>query len=233
MSMHCGVKFTQARGRCGLGRQHSAGLRAKVCATAGALFPLATWGGQASWVNDQTVQQELAAGQVAVRVAFEDDQERMQVHAAVKIHASPETVWRVLTDCDHAASFIPGVKRCRRVQSAPDGSWDIVEQEAKYSWLMPAITTVIRADYKRPERIDFKRISGDLKAEDGHWMLVDPPPPKASDTQESTLVEYELHVEPGFWIPRFLLRHSLRTELPAVLKAVRTRSESLADENQK
>jgi hypothetical protein len=93
---------------------------------------------------------------------------------------------------------------------------------------MPAITIVIRADYKRPERIDFKRISGDLKAEDGYWRLVDPP--GSDDSREATTVEYELHVEPGFWIPRFLLRHSLRTELPAVLKAVRTRSESLADE---
>jgi hypothetical protein len=231
MPMHCGAKFTEARGRCGLDRQHSVGLRAKVCAAAGTLLPLVAVGAQASWLNDQTVQQELATGQVAVRVAFEDDQNRMQVHAAVRIHASPETVWGVLTDCDHAASFIPGVKSCRRLKSAPDGSWDIVEQEAKYSWLMPAITSVIRADYKRPERIDFKRVSGDLKAEDGYWMLVDPPPQAGgSDDSRETMVEYELHVEPGFWIPKFLLRHSLRTELPAVLKAVRTRSESLAGE---
>jgi len=210
------------------------GLRAKVCVTVGALVPLAAWGAPASWVNDQTVQQELAAGQVAVRVLFEDDEARMRVHAAVRIHASPDTVWGVLTDCDHAASFIPGVKRCHRLKSAPDGSWDIVEQEAKYSWLMPSITSVVRADYKRPERIDFKQISGDLKAEDGYWMLVDPPSTPSTgdspDARESTTVEYELHVEPGFWIPRFLLRHSLRTELPAVLKAVRARSESLADE---
>lgn len=228
--MHCAAKFTEARARCGLDRQHSVGLRAKVHAVAGALLlPLAAWGSPASWLNDQTVQQELAAGQVAVRVAFEDDQARMQVHAAVRIHASPETVWGVLTDCDHAASFIPGVKRCRRLKSAPDGSWDIVEQEAKYSWLMPPITSVIRAEYKRPERIDFKRIGGDLKAEDGYWMLVDPPASPGDASREDTTVEYELHVEPGFWIPRFLLRHSIRTELPAVLKAVRMRSESLAD----
>jgi uncharacterized protein YndB with AHSA1/START domain len=225
--MHCRAKFTQGHGRCGPARQHSVGLRAKVCAGLGLLIPLAAWGAQDSWLNDQTVQQELAAGQVAVRILFEDDQERMRVHAAVRIHASPETVWTVLTDCDHAASFIPGVKRCQRLKSAPDGSWDIVEQEAKYSWLMPAISCVVRADYKRPERIDFKLISGDLKAEDGYWMLVDPPSGSSGRSRESTTVTYELHVEPGFWIPRFLLRHSLRTELPAVLKAVRTRSESL------
>ncbi len=230
--MHWRTKFTEARGCCGHRRQHSLDLRAKVFAAGLTLLPVATSGAPPSWVNDQTVQQLLAAGEVAVRVTFDDNDARMRVHAAVAIHASPETVWGVLTDCDHAASFIPGLKRCHRMESAPDGSWDIVEQEAKYSWLMPAITCVVRADYKRPRRIDFKRISGDLKEEDGHWVLVDPPAESAqpAKTQQVTVVEYELHVEPGFWIPRILLRRSLRTELPAVLQAVRTRSEHIAGE---
>jgi ribosome-associated toxin RatA of RatAB toxin-antitoxin module len=186
---------------------------------------MAGWSAPSGWVDDPTVQQELASGQVAVRIAFQDDGSRMRVHAAVKVHATPEAIWRVLTDCEHAPNFVPGVKRCHRVQTAPDGSWDIVEQEAKYSWLMPPITCVIRAEYKRPQRIDFKLISGDLKAQEGHWTLDDPAGP------EATVVEYELQVDPGFWIPRVLLRHSLRTELPAALKAVRTRSEALSATN--
>src|SRR5689334_1524437 len=120
MSMHWRAKFTEARGRCGHWRQHLLGLGAKFCATATFLLPVATLGAPPSWVNDQTVQQELAAGEVPVRVLFDGDESRMRVHAAVRIHASPETVWAVLTDCDHAATFIPEVKRCRRVQSAPD-----------------------------------------------------------------------------------------------------------------
>jgi len=182
------------------------------------LLPVATQA-EAGWVQEPTVQQQLAAGQVAVRMLFDGNQSRMQVLAAVKVNATPETIWRVLTDCEHAANFIPGVKRCRRVQSAPDDSWEIVEQEAKYSWFMPAVTTMIRAEYQRPRRIDFKRISGDLKQEDGNWVL-------ASAADAATIVEYELYVDPGFWIPRVLLRHSLRAELPAALTAVRERAES-------
>jgi hypothetical protein len=159
----------------------------------------------------------------------------MRVHAAVRIHASPEVIWGVLTDCDHAATFIPGVKRCHRVQSAPDGSWEIIEQEAKYSWLMPSVTCVLRADYKSPQRIDFKRVSGDLKEEEGDWVLEperhegeSAAATRASVSPEATIVEYDLSVDPGFWIPKVLVRHSLRTELPAALAAVRTRSESRA-----
>jgi len=199
---------------------------AAVGALLGILLPIATWA-EDSWVRDQTVQRQLAARQVAVQIAFDGDQSLIHVHAAVRVNASPEAVWRVLTDCEHAASFIPGVRWCHRVAAAPDDSWEIIEQEAKYSWLMPPVTCVIRAAYQRPRRIDFKRVSGDLKSEEGTWLLVGP----TGDTAASgpTLVEYELSVDPGFWIPRILLRHSLGTELPAALAAVRERSESTAE----
>jgi uncharacterized protein YndB with AHSA1/START domain len=212
-------------------------VRSKASAILGILLPIATWA-QTPWVDDRTVQQELADGQVPVRIEIERAESRFRVRAAIRINASPEAVWQVLTDCDHAASFIPGVKRCRRIQSSPDGSWEIIEQEAKYSWLMPAVTSVVRADYKRPQRIDFKRIAGDLKTEEGDWVLADEasdPTPlsgsaPAQTPRETTLVEYEFYVDPGFWIPPVLLRHSLRSELPAALKALRKRAESTAAE---
>ena len=194
-----------------------------IGAVLGILLPIASWA-EGDWLDDQAVQRQLADGQVAVHVAFDGDGSRVMVNAAVRIKASPEIIWRVLTDCDHAASFIPGVKHCRRVESAPDGSWEVIEQESKYSWLMPSVTTIVHADYKRPLRIDFKRVSGDLKAERGTWLLEKEPHRPTSDTMT---VEYELHVDPGFWVPRVLVRHSLRTELPAALAAMRARAESI------
>ena len=191
-----------------------------IGAVFGIFLPIAAWS-QDNWLDDKAVQQQLAAGQVAVRIVFDGDDSHVRVDAAVKINAGADAVWRVLTDCDHAATFIPGVKRCRRVETAPDSSWEIIEQESNYSWLMPSVTTVIRADYKRPQRIDFKRVSGDLKDETGAWVLDS----KSSSTHGTTIVEYELHVDPGFWIPKVLVRHSLRTELPAALTAIRERVE--------
>jgi Polyketide cyclase / dehydrase and lipid transport len=225
-----------------------------IGAILGTILPIATWA-QVPWVDEQTVQQQLAAGQVAVRTVFDGGQSRVRVHAAVRINANPEAIWRVLTDCEHAAHFIPGVKRCHRMQTAPDGSWDLIEQESKYSWLMPSVRCVVRADYKRPERIDFKGVRGDLKDWEGYWLLepqgrqghggggdsiatdtgettpgpsTQLPPTPARATDEVTIVEYDLYVDPGFWIPRVLLRHSLRTELPAALAALRERSEDTA-----
>jgi hypothetical protein len=195
-----------------------------IGAVLGTLLPIVTCAAQGSWLDDQTVQRQLADGEVAVNVKFEGDGARVQVNAAVRVKATQQIIWDVLTDCDHAATFIPGVKRCRRVQTAPDGSWEIIEQESKYSWLMPSVVTVVHADYTRPQRIDFKGISGDLKEEQGTW-LVEKEDHSAADTMT---VEYQLQVDPGFWIPRVLVRHSLRTELPAALAAVRARAEQVA-----
>ena len=45
-------------------------------------------------------------------------------------------------DSEHAPQFIPGLKRCRRIQVAADGTWELIEREVKFSWLMPTIHTL-------------------------------------------------------------------------------------------
>ena len=62
-------------------------------------------------------------------------------------------------------------------------------------------------------------------------MLAETAPAAAAAVAQTTIVEYELYVDPGFWVPRVLLRHSLRSELPAALSALRTRAEGLAAEH--
>jgi carbon monoxide dehydrogenase subunit G len=181
---------------------------------------LATSAPVSGWLEERDVQQRLAGGEVVVRSAVDEHDSRARVQAAVRIHAPAQLVWDVLEDCDQASSFIPGLKRCRRIAAAADGSWEIIEHEFKYSWLMPTIHSVFRMDNQPPERMQFRRMSGDLKDEQGIWRLI-----HAADG--STTVEYQVEIDPGFWIPRTLVRHTLRKELPAALLALRTRSERL------
>jgi carbon monoxide dehydrogenase subunit G len=181
---------------------------------------LATSAPASTWLEERGVQQRLADGEVVVRSALDERDSRARVQAAVRIHAPPQLVWDVLEDCDRAASFIPGLKRCRRVAAAADGSWEIIEHEFKYSWLTPTIHSVFRMDNQPPERMQFRRLSGDLKDEQGIWRLI-----RGADG--STTVEYQVEIDPGFWIPRSLVRHTLRKELPAALLGLRMRTETL------
>jgi len=179
---------------------------------------------QGAWLEDPQVQQRLAHGQVVVSTttAIDPERPRGRVRAAVRIRASPEAIWRIMTDCTQTPSFVPGLKGCRRIDGAADGSWEDIEHEVRYSWLLPTVRYVFRAHYDRPHRIDFHRTSGDLKEEEGTWLLTQTPDASA------TVVEYEVYVDPGFWIPQVLVSRSLRKDLPAALIGLRDRVEQSA-----
>ena len=189
-----------------------------ISAVLALLAPLAR-AAQPGWLAEPAVQQRLADGEVVVQEAGAIDPAapRGRVRAAVRIPAPAESVWNVMTDCVQAPRYVPGLKHCRRIDGAPDGRWDDIEHEVRYSWLLPAVRYVFRAEYERPHRMDFHRISGDLKAEEGTWLLTQTPDGAA------TVVEYEVYLDPGFWIPQFLVARLLRKDVPAVLSGLRER----------
>ncbi len=172
--------------------------------------------GETPWLEDPGNQGRLAAGEILVHL----DPDGKHVAAAVSIRAPAEVVWQVITDCENAPHFMPGMKACRRLESAPDGSWENIEREFKYSWLMPSAHDIVRTEYHPLQRIDFQQVSGDFRDERGAWVLSAAPDPAA------TLLEYDFYIDLGFWLPHSLIQHSLRSELPAAMKAVRKRAEA-------
>ncbi|MGH8322302.1 MAG: SRPBCC family protein, partial [Steroidobacteraceae bacterium] len=65
-------------------------------------------------------------------------------------------------------------------------------------------------------------VSADLKEQEGTWMLDE------NSAATATIVEYEVYLDPGFWVPKAIVRHVLRRDLPAVLAALRARVEGIA-----
>ena len=185
-----------------------------------ALLPGATAGAESTWVADPGIQQRLAAGEVVIATSpIDPSHPRGRIRAAVRIRESPERIWSIVTDCRQALSFVPGLRQCRRLDGAADGSWQDVEHVVRYSWLLPTIRYVFRCEYDRPHRIDFRRVSGDLKEEEGTWLLT------STADGSATVVEYEVYLDPGFWVPQALVNRSLRKDLPAALTGLRERVE--------
>jgi coenzyme Q-binding protein COQ10 len=174
------------------------------------------------WLTEPGVARRLAAGEVVVQTtaAVDPAHPRGGVRAAVWIKASRETIWSAITDCAQALSFVPGLRRCRAVAGAPDGHWQDIEQELRYAWFLPTVRYVFHAEYDRPRRIDFRRVSGDLKEQQGTWLLSE------SADGATTAVQYEMYLDPGFWVPQALVARMLRTDLPAALRSLRQRVES-------
>lgn len=158
----------------------------------------------------------LHAGEVIVETQKIDGKRR--VEAAILIDNSAEDIWRVMLDCDAAPDFVPNMRRCTVLESAEDGSWQIIEHEVKYGWIAPKTVYRFKADYIPQRHIHFERVSGDLRHLVGDWRLEQIGAEKAS-----VLISYSVFIDPGILVPGFMTRRALRHDLPDVMNALRDR----------
>jgi coenzyme Q-binding protein COQ10 len=170
----------------------------------------------------QTELTRLAKGEVIVRVVGHqsDNSHGRSVQAAILINSPVQQIWNVIIDCERAPEYIPNLKSCKFLQRGENTA--IIEQEVKVSWLLPKITYIYQSIYQKFRRIDFKRISGDLKDLEGSWSL------EQADSGQQTIVVYSVFLDPGFFVPKWLVRQTLQKDLPDVLLALRRRVTGLS-----
>jgi uncharacterized protein YndB with AHSA1/START domain len=172
------------------------------------------------WRLSDANQAGLGRGEVVVEAEVTRDKPGGEVRAAVEIAATPEEVFRTLTDCSKALKFVPHLEHCEVLETAPDGSWQIVEHQVDHGWFAPKARYVFRAEYEDFRRIRFTHVSGDLRENQGTWEFT------PSKDGESTVVTYKARVVPRSYVPRWLMRSALRSDLPAMLKGLRSACES-------
>jgi len=175
----------------------------------------------ASPASPAELAQELAQNSdIAVTVALGPGEQSGTAHGTVRIHASRETVWSLITSCQESVKLFPGLEACEVLETAPDQSWQRIRQVMNYSWLVPKVTYVIRASYDRPTRVAVERMSGDLRTLRGTWEL--------TGDGADTIARYTVDLTPGFWVPHWIVLSALRKDLPKMLRALRTRAEAAA-----
>lgn len=158
-------------------------------------------------------EQLLQKGEVVVRSLKEPGGQPEKIQAAIIIAAPVERVWQTMLDCEGAPKFVPGLRECEVLEHQQDA--DIIKHRVKFSWFIPEVQYVFRARYKKPQRIDFEKISGDLREMEGSWLLI------SRDGGAGTLVVYSVFLDPGFFIPQWLVSLILQMDLPAVLFSLR------------
>jgi ribosome-associated toxin RatA of RatAB toxin-antitoxin module len=152
----------------------------------------------------------LSQGEVLVSSVESD---KGFVQAAILLDVPVEKVWALIVDCPNAPKFIPNLKSCVILERHE--GWDIIEQRVRLSWLLPDINCRFRADYKALQQIHFKSISGSLKELEGRWVF------ERADGGVKTILLYSVYVNPGFYIPQWLVRLVLQADLPDLLISIR------------
>ena len=164
-------------------------------------------------------QESAQHGDIEVAVTLDAGEQSGSAHASVRIHAHREVVWSLITSCAEALRLVPGLVGCDVVETAPDRSWQRIRHVMDYSWYLPKLTYEIRASYDQPSRVAIERLSGDLRILRGSWAL-------QSDA-DYTIAHYAVDLAPGFWVPHWIVRAALKRDLPKMLRALRTRAESV------
>jgi hypothetical protein len=171
------------------------------------------------WSPNAQVQRLLAHGQAWAEV-LPDAGGAALIHAAVDIAAPPKAVWSVMLDCRMAAKLVTTVTSCKVMQGDPRSGWDVREQVTKGSLFMPTLHNIFRSDYQPYSVIRFRKAGGDLKVEDGEWLL------QPLNGGTGTRVIYINHVDANILAPAGLVRAVMRRDTPKVM--VNLRRESLA-----
>jgi carbon monoxide dehydrogenase subunit G len=179
------------------------------------------------WVNVSATgvclaQEADQRSDIEVGVALDGAEQSGRASASVRIHAPPDVVWSLITNCTEALKIVPGLVVCDVVESAPDHSWQLIRHVLDYSWYVRKLSYEIRATYDKPFEVSVVRVSGDLKSLSVSWNL-------RSDG-EYTVANYVVDLAPGFWVPHWLVRGALRRDLPKMLRALRTRAEFVASQ---
>ena len=141
------------------------------------------------------------------------------VKIAAEVDAPASASWDVLRACEIAPEYVPNVVSCRRIEQLDDGRADLFVQVIKPIFFLPTFEHVFRLDYTPYTRIDVHRVSGPIEHMEGSWWLL---------PQENgrILLVYQVALDPGLPIPRFLVRATLKRDLPKIVQAVRERAEA-------
>ena len=163
----------------------------------------------------------IAAREVQVFVERSDRPLTAEVKLAAEVDAPATAIWDVLKACEIAPEYVPNVQSCRRLEELDGGRAELFVQTIKPVFFLPTFEHEFRLDYTPYSRIDVNRVSGPIAHMQGTWWLL-------PEDNGRILLVYELALDPGMPIPRFLVRATLKRDLPKVLAAVRARAEAAA-----
>jgi ribosome-associated toxin RatA of RatAB toxin-antitoxin module len=138
--------------------------------------------------------------------------ERFIIEATAEIEATVADAWKVLTDYDRLAEFIPGVRESRVMSR--QGSLAVIELHGEASWLFFTFPMRVRLAIEEfpYDRIESTAIGGDFREMHGVYFLRAIP--------GGTNLHYEGTFTPDFRVPPLIGTLLMRSRLEKRFRAL-------------
>jgi ribosome-associated toxin RatA of RatAB toxin-antitoxin module len=140
-----------------------------------------------------------------------------QVSARGEVAAAPAAVWRILTDYDRMAEFVPDLHSTRVLERSGDQA--IVEQRgvAHFLFFRREIRLLVQVREQPMSRIDISLVDGDMAVYHCTWRLV--PVPETGGTR----IVYSGALAPKFYVPAMFGANLIRADIAKMMAAVLAR----------
>lgn len=136
-----------------------------------------------------------------------------EVTAGGTVKASPEAVWKVLTNYEAMPEFVPDLEKTKVLSRT--GNRVIIEQAgvARFLFLSRAIHLVVQAAEEPISAIDISLVSGDMKVYNCRWEMTPLP-------DGGTRIAYSGKLVPKFYVPGMLGSNQIRRDIERMMTAV-------------
>ena len=146
----------------------------------------------------QTIHEEKPGGAARVTALFD---------------SSAAAVWDIIGYCRYAFIYMRGLEFCEMVSG--DQFQMTMHHRLRNSWYAPTLDFIFAASRDADNNGTAHLVEGNLKAMQGHWMLY----PLADSA--GLMVVHEVRIQPDIPAPKWLVRRSLRKDLPDMLTCIR------------
>lgn len=144
-----------------------------------------------------------------------DEEGVATVEAQLALPAPQATIYAVLTDYPHWQDLFPGHPVIHDIRTIDDRVRVTMHIPAGYlPFNLNLVTDTVGT---APLRLDTTLVQGDFKRYDWTWDL------SRSPSATSTVARLRLHVAPSIWVPNWMLRWMLQSELTTHFQLLRER----------
>ncbi len=138
------------------------------------------------------------------------------------VNASPENVFAVITDYDHSTKLFDNLKKATIVATNPENGTTDVSFSLKGLANVWNFDYVLRMKETYPSLIEFERVSGAFKANQGYWKF------EPLDAHgKKTLVTYAKFIDGGM-LPQSMVKKQVKDAMPTVMANVKATAEARA-----
>lgn len=151
--------------------------------------------------------------EVVVKRVNTSGQQVFEVTAKGSVKATPEAVWKVLTDYESMPEFVPDLEKTKVLSRT--GNRVILEQAgvARFLFLSRTIHLVVQAAEEPITAIDISLVTGDMLVYSCRWEMTALP-------DGGTRIDYTGKMVPKFYVPGMLGSNIIKRDIERMMAAV-------------